>query len=195
MFKTEQDGTDGTSFTGADSHRVVFMCMTEHTRNTNGTALSQTLTGGSLFLCPGTLKTSFLALFRLFWAFVPSPLKTDGTNSSFTRAAWRTLFRCSVSPYREKHTALLLQTTRKCPETEVFSPKTRVQQPFCPEKPPPRLWFRVQFCRVEVVKLWITTIGRASSFSLFIRPLVGKYVCLLKRPQHTVKIKPASRLS
>jgi hypothetical protein len=40
---TEQDGTDGTSFTGATSQRIIYMCITEHTRNIDGTntALSQ----------------------------------------------------------------------------------------------------------------------------------------------------------
>ena len=37
----EHDGTNGTSFTRAASQRAVFMCVTEHTRNINGTALSQ----------------------------------------------------------------------------------------------------------------------------------------------------------
>jgi hypothetical protein len=36
--ETEQDGTDGTSFTRADSEKPVFMCVTEHTRNIDGTA-------------------------------------------------------------------------------------------------------------------------------------------------------------
>jgi hypothetical protein len=51
MFKTEQDGTDGTSFTEAEGQAHLFMCMTEHTRNSDGTCFF-TIRGRTMVLHP-----------------------------------------------------------------------------------------------------------------------------------------------
>jgi hypothetical protein len=131
--QTEHDGTDGTSFTRADSEGGIFMCVAEHTRNVDGTTLSLSAVSLSLFPVSNPLNRAFLALFRLFWALFRHLSETDGTNSSFTRAAWRALFRCSVcsvSKCREKHTALLLRRPAKTQKTRVFTPEKGLLTPF-----------------------------------------------------------------
>ena len=51
IFKTEHDGIDGTSSTGAARQTPFYVCVTEHTRNIDGTAADGNLVKGGDSRC------------------------------------------------------------------------------------------------------------------------------------------------